>query len=319
MPKVSVIIPVFGTEKYIERCARSLFEQTLDDIEYLFVDDCTPDESISILKKILEDYPNRKPQVIIHKMNHNSGQADVRKWGMLNATGDYVTHCDSDDWVESDMYMRMYNKAISENADVVVCDYIHEMKGKSKTEKGCHNIILYKFIENCLLQKDSWGLWNKIFKRGCLEGVIYPKCNMGEDMMICIQLLSNCKKMAYANHAFYNYCYNADSISKKRTIKNCEQNYLSLKENTEFVVNYITKRFEQNDLDVDLACKYLKMKIQLSLLRIKHLPQYKQLWHEHFQYMPIRFFFHPDICFYYKLVYVLSAFKLFPRKKDRAI
>ena len=68
MPKVSVIVPVYGVEIYIERCARSLFEQTLDDIEYLFIDDCTPDRSIEILKQVLEDYPQRKTQTIIHRM-----------------------------------------------------------------------------------------------------------------------------------------------------------------------------------------------------------------------------------------------------------
>ena len=65
MPKVSVVIPVYGVEKYIERCARSLFEQTYDNIEYIFVDDCTKDRSIEILQKVLEDYPNRKNQVKI--------------------------------------------------------------------------------------------------------------------------------------------------------------------------------------------------------------------------------------------------------------
>ena len=107
MPKVSVIIPVYGVEKYIERCARSLFEQTLDDIEYLFIDDCTPDRSVEILKQVLDEYPHRKNQVIIHRMEKNSGQAAVRKWGMLNVAGEYVIHCDSDDWVDIYMYEAM--------------------------------------------------------------------------------------------------------------------------------------------------------------------------------------------------------------------
>lgn len=104
MPKVSIIIPVYGVEKYIERSARSLFEQTLDDIEYLFIDDCTPDKSVEILKRVLEEYPHRKSQVVIHRMEQNSGQAKVREWGMRNATGEYVIHCDSDDWVDMHMY-----------------------------------------------------------------------------------------------------------------------------------------------------------------------------------------------------------------------
>ena len=123
MPKVSVIIPVYRTEKYIERCVRSLFNQTLDEIEYLFIDDCSPDNSIKILNNVLEDYPHRKEQVIIHRMSRNSGQAIVRNWGMQNATGEYVIHCDSDDWGDADMYRAMYDKAVEEHSDVVICDY----------------------------------------------------------------------------------------------------------------------------------------------------------------------------------------------------
>ena len=123
MPKVSIIVPVYGVEKYIERCARSLFEQTLDDIEYLFIDDCTPDKSVEILKRVLEEYPHRKSQVVIHRMEQNSGQAKVREWGMRNATGEYLIHCDSDDWVDMDMYRIMYEEAKRTDADIVMCGY----------------------------------------------------------------------------------------------------------------------------------------------------------------------------------------------------
>ena len=97
MPKVTVIIPVYGVEKYISRCARSLFEQTLDDIEYIFVDDCTKDNSIGVLQEVLEQYPQRREQTRIVKLLVNSGQAAARKYGMQLATGDYIIHCDGDD------------------------------------------------------------------------------------------------------------------------------------------------------------------------------------------------------------------------------
>ena len=83
MPKVSVLVPVYGVEKYIERCARSLFEQTLDDIEFIFVDDCTPDRSIEILESVIEKYrlrfAEKKYDVRIERMPTNSGQAAVRR------------------------------------------------------------------------------------------------------------------------------------------------------------------------------------------------------------------------------------------------
>ena len=94
MPKVSVIIPVYGVEKYIERCARSLFEQTLNDIEFIFVNDYTPDNSIDILKNTLSKYPNRKYQVRIINQPRNMGAAQARKNGILAATGEFVIQCD---------------------------------------------------------------------------------------------------------------------------------------------------------------------------------------------------------------------------------
>lgn len=111
-PKVSVIIPVYGVERYIEQCARSLFSQTMrDGIEYIFVDDCSPDKSIEILEDILREYPHREPQVKIIRHTENQGIGGTRRTGVKNATGEYIIHCDSDDWVEPDMYEMLYGKA----------------------------------------------------------------------------------------------------------------------------------------------------------------------------------------------------------------
>lgn len=156
MSKVSVIIPVYGVEKYIERCVRSLFEQTLDDIEYLFIDDCTPDRSIDILKQVLEEFPHRKCQVVIHRMKQNSGQAKVREWGMRNATGEYVIHCDSDDWVETDMYRLMYDEAKRIDADIVMCGY--------KVTDG--QTVLVSLITNRLIRRNSYQVFLPYMRHG---------------------------------------------------------------------------------------------------------------------------------------------------------
>ena len=108
MPKVSVIIPVYNVEKYIEKCARSLFEQTLDDIEYIFIDDCSPDNSMLVLSKVLKSYPKREAQVRIIRNPENKGVAYSRTIGMKAATGEYMIHCDPDDWVDKELYQNMY-------------------------------------------------------------------------------------------------------------------------------------------------------------------------------------------------------------------
>lgn len=98
--RVSILVPVYGVEQYIERCARSLFEQTCQALEYVFVNDCTPDKSMELLSRVLEDYPERKGAVKIVNHEKNRGLAAARNTGVENATGEFVCLVDSDDWLE---------------------------------------------------------------------------------------------------------------------------------------------------------------------------------------------------------------------------
>lgn len=123
MPKVSVIVPIYGVEEYIERCARSLFEQTMDDMEFIFVNDCTKDNSMDVLQRVMKDYPNRREQIKIICHTENKGLPQARKTGILVSTGDYIAHCDSDDWMEHDAYQLLYEKAINSESDMVFFDY----------------------------------------------------------------------------------------------------------------------------------------------------------------------------------------------------
>ena len=129
-PLVSVIVPIYGVEPYIEKCARSLFEQSLENMEFIFVNDCTPDKSVEILRQVIEDYPRRYLQIQIIEHEENRGLAMARNSGLLIAKGEYIIHCDSDDWVELDMYEEMYEKALEKNADIVICDYYAEYSNK---------------------------------------------------------------------------------------------------------------------------------------------------------------------------------------------
>ena len=148
MPKVSILVPVYGVEKYIERCARSLSEQTLDDIEFIFVDDCTPDKSIEILRSIIEEYRPRFAE--------NWYTVRIERHGVKLATCDYIIHCASDDWVDVTMYEKMYNKAIEEGSDVVVYDFCKTNgEDKRSINLGAHTMDIKTVILNCLLQRHS--------------------------------------------------------------------------------------------------------------------------------------------------------------------
>lgn len=280
-PKVSVIIPVYGVEKYIERCARSLFEQTLDDIEYLFIDDCTQDKSIEILNNVLKKYPNRKNQVIVHRMEKNSGQALVRKWGILNATGDYVIHCDSDDWVDTDMYRAMYEKAVEVDAGVVVCDFVSTDgvdNSKDIVHIGCHDIDRDTFINNMLFQIDSWSLCNKLFKRTTyyIGDFRFPEEAMGEDMATVLQLILNCDKVVYMPSAYYHYQTNISSITHISDTQKIYARFIQAVDNADMVVAKYKKNGMFNMFaDGFIQLKYRQKQLLFPLVRDK---AYRRIW-----------------------------------------
>ena len=222
MPAVSVIITVYGVEEYIERCVRALFGQTLEDIEFVFVDDCTPDASMDILARVMDDYPERRCSVKILRNDVNRGQAYSRRVGVEAATGDYLIHCDGDDWPEPEMYARMYFKAKAEDLDMVICricrvypDHIeHQMD-----DLGAADLL------KALIKQDIYGqLLNKLVSRKAYErGMVYPVCNVGEDYAMTMQLACNCDSVGYLDETLYNYVIREGSITNtEKTLRKAE-------------------------------------------------------------------------------------------------
>lgn len=311
MPKVSVIIPVYGVEKYIERCARSLFEQTLDDIEYLFIDDCTLDGSIDILKHVLEDYPHRKPQVIIHRMKQNSGQAAVRKWGIQNATGDYVIHCDSDDWVSKDAYSVMYAKAIEDSADCVISGFTITNCSTYNLKCDC-DLYLNKteLLKMMLKNRVSWALWNKMVSREIFlrQDFEYPEADLGEDMVLTFQYCIFSKKLSYINKSLYYYYYNDLSITKKRDYKNNKKIYFQLLENTDKLIS-ILKRTDLFVEEIDFI--QLKYNVKEILRPYIHMDEVYELWKRTYSDIKLKDMIKCHLSIVNIIVYYLIKFGLY--------
>lgn len=209
MPKVSVIVPIFKVEQYIERCAECLFNQTLDDIEYIFIDDCSPDRSIELLQKVVSQYPSRSESVRIERMPKNSRQAAVRSYGMQLATGDYVIHCDSDDWVDLDYYEKMYAEAVRCDADVVFAPIVDEYVGSSVLRKMDPLPNIGKdIVANWYSINTAMYLWNKLVKRN-----IYTKnhilpfegINMWEDNGLMLRVLYYAHRVSSITGSAYHY------------------------------------------------------------------------------------------------------------------
>ena len=266
MPKVSVIIPVYAVEKYIERCARSLFEQTLDDIEYLFIDDCTPDRSIEILKHVLEEYPQRKSQVVLHRMEQNSGQAAVRKWGMQNATGEYIIHCDSDDWMDKTMLEKMYKSATDNNSDVVICGYSIVDTRQKKRDYSPVRVTNKELLIADLLKSADWCVWNKLVRRKIYDTneFVYPINNMGEDMVITIQCLYHAEVISYVNDPLYFYFQNDSSITHQISRDKILQSFSQCSNNLHLLDSFVTRTGRDNILLKSLdALKFVKKNMLL--------------------------------------------------------
>lgn len=248
MPKISVLVPVYGVEKYIERCARSLFEQTLDDMEFIFVDDCTPDRSIEILKSIIEEYrlrfEEKKYTVRIERMPTNSGLAAVRRHGVKLATGDYIIHCDSDDWVDVTMYEKMYSHAIHHNSDLVICDYIISNGSKESDKvftKGITDCSREAVFQRLLTSSTLNPVWSAMTKRELYDDMMFPVGAMSEDKTIMIQLAWKANKISYLQEALYYYFLSDTSIL--RTV-NKEANIRKFKQmsaNKKIILSFINE------------------------------------------------------------------------------
>lgn len=135
MVRVSIIVPIYKAESYIERCVTSLMQQTMKDgIEFIFINDCSPDKSMDLLYGVISKYPQRKGQIVVENNEKNVGIANVRKKGIEIASGEYVGWCDSDDWVEPEMYQRMCEATHDASIDIVVANYYIEEMEQLKVE-----------------------------------------------------------------------------------------------------------------------------------------------------------------------------------------
>ena len=262
-PAVSVIVPVYKVEKYIERCARNLFGQTLQDMEFIFVNDCTPDRSMEILEKVLEDYPERKPQVLFLSNEENRGLPYTRRKGIEAASGDYLIHCDSDDWPDPEMYRKMYSKAMSENLDMVICGARRVYPDNSVKAKP---VITHTddLLESLIYQDLYLYTWNKLVVRKAYDNDIrYPRYNMLEDAPLTIQLAYYCRSWGFIDECLYNYNYSPDSISVAwDSMEKVEQN----RANVELVLSFLEEKGLSRKYSS--AVMHLKSWVKFSALQL---------------------------------------------------
>ena len=212
-PLVSLIVPIYGVEPYIEQCARSVLAQTYENVEFIFVNDGTEDASMEILAGVLKDFTGRNVRIV---NKENAGLPMARKSGLDVATGDYVMHVDADDWIEPDAVEKLVGAALRTGADLVYCDFWKEYSRRSKLdhEKSYTEATKVRWM-NRLYNDGAYGyVWCKFCRRSLYEDIFVPSYNMHEDIVFSTQLIWRASSIAQLSLPLIHYrCTNASSAS----------------------------------------------------------------------------------------------------------
>lgn len=208
MTKVSIIVPVYKVEPYIAACARSVLSQTWPECEFIFVDDGTPDRSRQILQDVIDnEFAALKPRIQVIVKPVNEGLPQARLTGLKAATGDYVMHVDSDDWVDHDMAEKLVHEAERTGADVIYY-YVAKEKGEGKVHiaKDKQYKTPLAFAKAIMARKAHGYLVCKFMKRSLYTpDLFYPTISMHEDIILGIQILSRARRAVLLPIAPYHY------------------------------------------------------------------------------------------------------------------
>lgn len=240
--KVSVIIPVHNVSCYIEKCARSLLEQTIGSIEFIFVDDCSTDDSISILENVIADYPERKNVTHIERQDRNRGQSYARNIGLKIASGEYIAYCDADDWVDARMYQVLYEEASSQKADICYCDYniVHKDSIQCQHAVDCSGLDKVDFMKR-YMTSGLTVVWNMIVRRDVYfrNNLKFPQnITYCEDFWLSVRLMHFAEKVIKVNSSFYYYNrLNAASLLNEPSREACEDMLCAYLETVDFFRN----------------------------------------------------------------------------------
>lgn len=312
-PKVSVVIPIYGVESHIERCARSLFEQTLDSIEYIFVNDCTPDRSMQILSHVLCEYPKRQKQAHIINLPNNVGAAKAREIGIKASTGEYIIHCDSDDWVEKDMYGVLYQKAKDDNLDVVICDW-HDTDGKNHIHIKQNLDTKMDLISGLVDRSISGSLCNKLTASQICKAddFLFPKAHMMEDVVYSIQFAIKANKIGYIDYPYYYYYNNPDSICHHSS----EQSCLDRAKQAEININDILFVLDRNNFIKQYKSEIVKLKnsarVFLWPLVLKKPSKYIKIWKGVYPEINKIYPITMTIPIVFRIIFVLTLWHVYP-------
>ena len=274
--KVTVVVPIYKVESFIERCVRTLMSQTLTEIEYVFVDDASPDCSVQILQDMIRHYPERMDHIRIIHHEVNKGLPAARNTGLSIAQGEYVFHCDSDDYVDLTMLEDLYKTAILNKSDIVWCDWYLTYANKERYMSQPSFTTSIDAVRAMLGGSMKFNVWNKLVRRSLYAdyNITFPSgYGMGEDMTM-IMLFARAKSVTYIPKAYYHYVkMNSNAFSQTYS----ERHLKELEFNVGRITEYLHMLFG-NELEAEL--NFLRLEAKFPFLLTNNFKRWEEWYPE---------------------------------------
>lgn len=296
-PKVSIVIPVYNVERYIGKCAKSLLEQTYQNIEYIFINDASTDNSLEILKETISEYDRN---ITILNNPRNSGSSATRNAGLEVATGEYITFCDSDDWIEPTAIDEMVNTALQNNADVVVTPFYTNTFNDER-------ILFYKHsdisdLNTIPINFQHFSLCNKLIKTHIIkdnEIHLLTGIDCWEDLSVISRIYSLNPKVILLNKPFYHY---RKYEYKSLTSDSHERQLNDRLKYTEFLIGW----FKELNLDkkYEQFLNHLKFTAKIKMLRTS--PRQFRRWKSTYPESNKHIFSYTDIPIHYRILFYIA-------------
>lgn len=235
---ISIVVPIYNVEQYLQKCVDSLINQTYKNLEIILVDDGSPDNC----PKICDEYAKQDSRIkVIHK--ENGGLSDARNAGMNIATGEYISFIDSDDWIKSEMIEDMYNRMIEDNSDLVSSGvlWVDENGAEIRNATVSENCVLN--TEQAMAELINDGklkqhVWNKLYKADLIKNIPFDKGKYHEDVFWSYKVIGEAERISIEKNSYYFYVQRSESIMGEK---------------------YSAKRLDALDA-MELRCEYIKEK-----------------------------------------------------------
>ena len=216
--KISVIVPVYNNEKYLDKCINSVLKQTYKNLEIIIIDDGSTDSSLDICKRFKET----DSRIIIFHQD-KSGPSCARNTGIKISTGEFLAFVDGDDWIEETVYQSMIENTEKEKADIAFCGHFvdNEKSGKQTVISSEDKIMEQKdFIEFLISNKGNDFVWNKLFRKSSWGNIQFPEGKVYEDIAVMNMIMRKSCRVVYIGTPYYHYVQHDGSITRNKASSN---------------------------------------------------------------------------------------------------